>query len=79
MANRFLLMWYRQHGWKHLPESPDRHAEELARRWLARVAKEHGEEPEEPNEDTVQAIRELIHACRIAMEMRLAVVHIWSL
>jgi hypothetical protein len=50
----------------------------LARRWLVQVAEEDREEPEEPNEDTLQAIRDLIRVCRIAMEKKLAVVHVWS-
>jgi hypothetical protein len=58
---------------------PDRHVEELARRWLARVAQEHSEQAEGPTEDAVRAIRELIRACRVATERGLPVVHTWCL
>ena len=57
----------------------DHHVDDLAKRWLVRVAEEHHEQPEEPNEDTRQAIRGLIHVCQIATEKRLAVVHVRSL
>jgi hypothetical protein len=57
----------------------DDQVDDLARRWLVQVAEEHREQPEEPNEDTLRAIRDLIHVCRIAIENRLAVVHVWSL
>ena len=57
----------------------DHQVEGLAKRWLAEVAKEHSEQPEEPTEDTLQAIRELIHACQIAREKSLPLVHAWSL
>jgi hypothetical protein len=58
---------------------PDHQVEELAQRWFARSAEEHGEQPEQPNEDILQAIRKLIHVCRIAIEKRLPVIHTWSL
>ena len=57
----------------------DHHVDDLAKRWLVRVAEEHNEKPEEPNEDVRQAIRALIHACQIATERGLPVVHTWSL
>jgi hypothetical protein len=57
----------------------DDHVDDLAKRWLVRVAEEHHDQPEEPNEDTHQAVRDLIHVCQIATEKRLAVVHVWSL
>jgi len=57
----------------------DHQVEELAKRWLALVAEEHREQPEEPTEDTLHAMRELIHACQIAREKSLPLVHTWSL
>jgi hypothetical protein len=57
----------------------DHHVDDLAKRWLVRVAEEHNEKPEEPNEDVRQAIRALIHACQVATEKGLPVVHMWSL
>lgn len=66
--------------WVHtLARIPDHQAEEFAKRWFARVAEEHHEQPEQPNEDNLRAIREVIHACRVAMEKSLPVVHTWSL
>jgi hypothetical protein len=61
-----------------LPDDDDQ-VEELAKRWVARVATEHNEQAEQPNEDTLRAIRELIDACQIAREKGLDVVHTWSL
>jgi hypothetical protein len=58
---------------------PEHHVDDVARRWLVRVAEEYLAQPEEPNEDIRQAIRDLIHACRIATEKRLPVVYTWSL
>lgn len=57
----------------------DHQVEEMAKRWLARVAEEHRERQGEPNEDALRAIRDLIHACQIAKEKNLAVVYAWSL
>ena len=57
----------------------DHQVEGLAERWMARTAAEHHEQPGEPNEDTLRALRELVHACRLATEKRLSVVHAWSL
>jgi len=57
----------------------DHQVDDLAKRWLVRVAEEHNEKPEEPNEDIRQAIRALIHACQVATEKGLPVVHTWSL
>jgi hypothetical protein len=58
---------------------PDHQVVEFAQRWLARVAEEHSEQAEEPNDDILKAVRDLIHACRIATEKGLSVVHAWSL
>jgi hypothetical protein len=57
----------------------DHQVDDLAERWLVRVAEEHRDQPEEPNEDTRQTIRDLIRVCQIATLKRLAVVHVWSL
>ena len=57
----------------------DNRIDELAKRWLVRVAEEHSEQAEGPNEDTLQAVRDLIRACRIATEKGFSVVHAWSL
>jgi hypothetical protein len=57
----------------------DHQVDDLAKQWLVRVAEEHDDQPEDPNEDTRQAIRDLIYACQIATESRLPVVHAWSL
>jgi hypothetical protein len=56
----------------------DDQIEDLAKRWMVRVAEEHGEQTVEANRDTLRAVRDLIHACRVATEKGLAVVHVWS-
>jgi hypothetical protein len=58
---------------------PDHQVEDLAQRWFAQVAEEHCAKPEGPTDDAVQAIRQLIHACRLAIPKRLPVVQTWSM
>jgi hypothetical protein len=58
---------------------PDDRIEELATRWFAQIAAAHQEQPEPPSPDTLQALNELVQACRVATEKNLAVVHTWCL